>query len=131
MELKRHINFITESDNFQKSKETTSKYGIDKDVNWKVERGVVVFNIKDTPYTMYKDGDRENTYELYKYDDNNGPIIMRFKIEDNKMYFYYGGFDLDSWSRTFADDILESVFNYFNLPSEGKGFNNSNIVYQN
>jgi len=120
---------LDESDNFQRSKEATSKYNIDKDVNWKIERGVVVFDIAKTTYTLYKDSN--NIYELYKYDDDNGPLIMRFKIDDNKMYFYYGGFDKDTVSSAYSKEIVESIFNYFNLPSEDKGFDNINIVYQN
>lgn len=96
--------------------------------NWKETRGVVEFKIRNTTYTLYRNVPKTGEFELYKFDDDNGPLILRLSIEGGKMIISYAGFDSDAVSRTFIDDIIESLFGYFGIVSDGKGIKSKSII---
>jgi hypothetical protein len=90
---------------------------------WVEKRGVVEFNIHGTSYSLYN-VDKKSTWELYKFDEDNGPMIMKFRIESGKLIFLYGGFDLDNITRAFTDEIIEAVCTYFKIDKK-------NIIHKN
>jgi len=100
------------------------------EANWKETRGAVEFKIAGTTYTLYKEK-ADGTRELYKFDEDTGPMILRFKIEGDKMIYLYGGFDMDPTSRIHTDEIIESLFEYFGIKSDGKGIKSKNIKFEN
>lgn len=103
-------------------------------LSWKEINGVIEITLHDTLYTLYKNvisGRGTNVHELYKFDDDSGPLILKFKVEDGKLTLYYAGFDNDLFSSAYADDIIDIMFEYFNLETNGSGWQNKNIIYEN
>ena len=99
--------------------------------SWKESRGVVEFKVKGTTYTLYKGVAQKGSYELYKFDEDHGPLILRFRIEGGKLVYLYGGFDMDAASRANIDEIIESLFDYFKIESDGKGIESRKIEFKN
>jgi len=93
--------------------------------------GVYPFKIGSTPYTMYPPMRNDNIYEIYKFDDDHGPVIMRLKFTGKGFDFLYGGFDMDLTSSAQADNILNHVFGMFGFPKEDKPFDSKLITYKN
>ena len=105
-------------------------------LSWKEINGVIEITLHDTLYTLYKNitGVKEGKpqiYTLYKFDEDNGPLILRFKVQYDKLTLYYAGFDNDIFSSAYADDIIDIMFEYFNLETNGSGWQNKNIIYEN
>ena len=83
-------------------------------VSWTEKSGVTEFKIHGTTYSLYN-VDKKLHWELYKFDEDNGPLVMKFKIEKGQMFFLYGGFDLDNVSRAYQKEIIDAVCSYFKI----------------
>jgi len=88
-------------------------------------------NVEGRHETMYPPMRNDNIYEIYKFDDDHGPVIMRLKFTGKGFDFLYGGFDMDLTSSAQADNILNHVFGMFGFPKEDKPFDSKLITYKN
>lgn len=104
-----------------KNIKTYTEFINESKTTWKVKGGVTEFDIHGNTYSLYF----RDYYELYKYSEDYGMLIMRFKIENKKMIFYYGAFDLDLVSSAYKEEIMDAMKSYFKLNK------NSEIIYRN
>lgn len=106
-----------------KIQESAEEFINESKVSWVEKSGVVEFKIHGTSYSLYNI-DKKATWELYKFNEDNGPMIMRFEIKDGNLILLYGGFDLDTITRAYTNEIIEAICSYFKIDSK-------KIVYKN
>ncbi|HRW22126.1 MAG TPA: hypothetical protein P5509_09140 [Bacteroidales bacterium] len=73
-----------------------------------------VFKVKSTQYTMYNSIGTKNGYEVYRFDEDYGPMVIRFNYSGKgKIDFRYSSDDI--YTNVDFNDIMYAVMKHLKV----------------